>query len=48
VAQDGGWKQAILELWLGMVSVIDVSVRVVAHTDGSRKIALFGISRQVW
>jgi len=48
VARDGGWTQAFLELWLELASVIDVSVRVVAHMDGSRKIFLFGVSWRVW
>jgi len=32
-----------LKLWLGLASVASVSVRVVGHTDRSRKIALLGI-----
>jgi len=35
-------------LWLRLVSVASVSVRVVARTDGSMKIDLFGVSQRVW
>jgi len=48
MARDGGWTRAFLELWLGFASVADVSVPVVARTDASRKIALFGVSRRFW
>jgi len=34
---------AFLELWLKLASVANVIVRVVASTDGSRKIALLGM-----
>jgi len=44
VAQDDGWTQAFLELWLGLASVAGASVRVVAHTDGSKKIAHFSVN----
>jgi len=30
------------------MSVASVSVRVVARTDGSKKITLFNVSRRVW
>jgi len=33
----------MLELLLGLASVAGMSVRVVARTDGSRKIAFLGI-----
>jgi len=36
VAWDGGWTRRTLELWLGLASVVGVSVLVVASTDGSR------------
>ena len=36
VARDGGWTRGTLELWLGLASVADVTVLVVASTDGSR------------
>jgi len=35
VARDGRWTQGTFELWLGLTSVVGVSVRVVARTDGS-------------
>ena len=44
MARDDGWTRAFLELWLGLASVAGVSVRVVACTDGSRKIVVFGVS----
>ena len=33
---------------LGLANVASVSVRVVARTNGSKKIALFDVSRRVW
>jgi len=38
VARDDGWTRAFLELWLGLASVADVSVRVVARTEGLHSI----------
>jgi len=35
---------AFLELWLRLTSVTDVSVPVVAFTDGFKKIALIGVN----
>jgi len=37
-----------LELWLGLASVANVSVQVVARTNKSKKISLFSVSRRVW
>jgi len=48
MARDGGWTRAFFELWLGLTRVTDVSVRVVARTDGFWKIVILGISRRVW
>ncbi|QCD99564.1 hypothetical protein DEO72_LG7g847 [Vigna unguiculata] len=48
MAQDDRWTRAFLKLWLRLASVAGVSVRVVAHIDGSKKIAFFGVSQRVW
>jgi len=35
---DGGLTRAFLELWVGLTSVTDVSMRVVARTEGLHSI----------